>query len=829
MKKHKNNIILFLLLCLFYFSLGIIFTYFLNSSDKFNLFFGSDSHRVLMDLTVRYADHYRTSVHPLFVIMFQPIVKLLSFIIKDKLIIVLLLQSSLSAASIVVLNKLLQKVNNNKKISTILTIIFAISFSQIIFNSTIETYAFAQIFLILLIYYGFNNLDKKIDCKEFIILNILGVISVGITITNYFIYCLVILFLTIFKKGRNLKKEIINFLILILTPITFAIMLSEIQNVLFPNSSLFFKDNLYSLLYSTHAELFYVVPFTLNSIINQVKTIFGHSIFSPNLNLSLDAGNNVLTFGQYYLFQKLIIILIIIVIIYLAIRFFQNNYKKLKEHKFLILLLISFGYNAILHCFYGNNEGILYTLHYQFLLILIVGYLLRGVNNKWIKIIGIITIIIEIISNIIGMFKMYNLILPLTTKSSIPITIIAIYVLLILILLIFLTPKKTIKIIEIIFAIMIVILAGFVLKKEKVIENYNLYLKQVETLKKELNVKEIMNTKEKIYFFGMGNRKKLLYKNGEIYDFEKQKIIYKYKLKKEKIIPNEYMVLLETEEKGKIKIYENEESIFLEENNKTINLDETAEKINLPTFKEHKYSEILKVLHQEILFNIKNNEIIPNILVYDNSWYRDAFMASMVLGKTNNTKLIKNWVDQIDSIYDGQNGRKEADNLGELLYLLYVTNSNNKIKKEILKEIKTIENDNNYIEGYTDAQLMAYYPTALAKFALEKLGIENDLVLPYGNDVYARIVWFYDLNRKKEGYIDGTTSPYLNWAAFHTNKNIDNELYICDNLYPLSYEKGATFAKYNQLPLILENYQEESISPTHVWTAAEMFLLLIEY
>ena len=87
--------------------------------------------------------------------------------------------------------------------------------------------------------------------------------------------------------------------------------------------------------------------------------------------------------------------------------------------------------------------------------------------------------------------------------------------------------------------------------------------------------------------------------------------------------------------------------------------------INLYTFENEKYQNTLKVLYGEILFNIKDSIIYPNIIVYDKPWYRDAAITSMVLKKTNNTDLIKPWVDNITDLYDRQNGGVEEEKDGD--------------------------------------------------------------------------------------------------------------------------------------------------------------------
>jgi len=250
---------------------------------------------------------------------------------------------------------------------------------------------------------------------------------------------------------------------------------------------------------------------------------------------------------------------------------------------------------------------------------------------------------------------------------------------------------------------------------------------------------------------------------------------------------------------------------------------DNGSKVNLVEFNGQKYSEVLKVLHQEILFNIYNNKLIPNILVYSDAWYRDAMMASMVLDKTNNLDLIKDWVNSIDEIYDGQNGNKEVDNLGELLYLLEVTNSDNLIKKKIYDEVKKIQN-NKSIGGVIDGSYKSYYPTAILLFALDDNN-DLDILLPE-YDGYSEIVWYYDIDKKIDNSIDSKDFPYLGWANYHTNKK--GILYNCDNLYPLSYERSASKANYSNIPDILDFYKNKRLSPTHLWDASEKFLLLYE-
>lgn len=839
--KSKNIIVLILILFALYFTMGFIFTYYLDTTNAMSLYFGADTNRVIIDLTIRSASHYRTTVHPLFVILFQPLIYLMSKIFQNKIICIILVQSIFSALSVTMTNILLKKITSNKIVSNLLTIIMALSFSQLMFSATIETYTFAQLFLVCLIFYTFIRQGEQLTKKDYIILIILGVLSVGITITNYLVYLFVILFICIFQDKKNNKEKIIDIILLSSIPALIAIALSEVQSVIFPDSRLFFKENLIAVLHRNSPEAAYIQSITMESIINQIRVVFGYTFFTPKIVQTTIETYPAIIFGKFYFFQKIIILLTIICILVLSITFVKRNIKKTKENLFLILLIILWILNFSIHCIYGNLEGFLYTLHYQFLFFLIIGYLLKDISKKYIKffiIFAIIFLLTQLIFNTIGFATIYKIIERFTFNNSIPMVFYIIYILVCTLIIFILNIEKKWKFILIFLEILTIIFISVIISNNKIKtyinedykKDFEKYNNQIKELKEEFNVNTAFDSNEKIFFFGMGNRKKFLYKSGKLIDLEKNEIMYDFKVKKEMIIPNMYTVSLITKQAESIIISENEEEIYIKINDSKITLD-SGTKINLPKFENNKYSEILKVLHQEVLFNIEDSTLKPNILVYESGWYRDGMMGAMVLKNTENIQLIKKWIDNVDDIYDRQNGGvEETDNLGELLYLLYVTNSNNDIKEEIIKEIKDItkKNQKNYISGYTDGQILSYYPTAIALYSLNKMNIDLGMELPLENDNYTNLTWFFDKERISNTIIDSMKYPYLGWANYHKNR-VKQSLYICDNLYPISYEKEATYAKYNEMNNLLSNYRSISLAPTHVWSAAEMFLLLMEY
>lgn len=839
-KTIRKLALIFVIFFSIYFMLGSIFSCYIKTNGFYNMFFGTDSHRVFIDLTQLIApEHYRTTVHPLFIIMFQPIVRLLDIIIKNNMLSAIILQSLISATSITFIYMILEKINTKPKLTILLTIISGLSFGQFVFNSTLETFAFAQLFLIILFYYVIGNDNRKFTKKDIIILTLLGIANLGITLTNFFVYVLVVCSFFLLNKKEKISNKIYSLLLVLILSTSISVVLSEIQYVVFKGANLFFSGNISEILYTSPSEINYIEPFGFNSIKNQIRTIFGYGFMAPNIILTKDVYNLKLTFSSLYLPQKIIIVLNCILLLSLLIIFIKKNYKKLLEHKFFVLLFLAFVFNFALHSLYGNSEGFLYILHYQFLLIIMLAYLINNSNEKTQKISTLymgIYLLIMIIFNIIGVYNMYNISVELCgTYSTFP--LMSIVVIIIALLMIFILAKLTI--VKKITLLIICIATGILLISfyktsnknfiyEEYKEEYNTYITQIESMYKNYGVKIAFdNDDTNTFFFGMGNRKKIIYKDGRLYDIFKKIVIEEFDVKKEMIIPNEYTVIVKTKDDKIIKIYENETGIYIKEKDEVKNLTPNTKKINLPEFKNHKYSEVLKVLHQEILFNIKDSVMTPNIINYENAWYRDAMMGAMVLNETNNTDIIKPWVDKIEKIYDEQNGHKEADNLGELLYLLHVTGSKNEISKDIIKEIEEIKKQHDgSLAGYTDSMILSYYPTVIAEYASKLSGKDLKLTIPKEYDEYAKLTWYYKDDIQFDGAYDVVNYPYLGWANY--NMNNKGQLYILDDIYPLSYEKGAAFANFNLTPEILGNYKEQKISPTHVWAAAEQFMMLLE-
>ncbi len=844
LKKHKSKIILFISAFLLYFILGLLFSYYLGVYNYWNVAFDMDTPRVFGDLTLRDFNHYRASVHPLFIIFFQPIVYILNIVLRNKAIIVLLLQSVMAAITIVALSIILKKIGIKRKLNVVLTVLFGLSLGQIVYSSNIETYIFAQTFLVLLWLFASYKMDKKLSYWDYIILVLLGIGSLAITITNFIQFLIAVFFLIFINKEE--KHKFFTSVFVIVSVISISVLLADVQQILWPSAPNFFTKAITDFLAGSSEEKLYIdFSISLKKILNVVNSNFG---FSYHFASYVIPATGIYLFFQHSTLTSIISIILFIAFVVFNASFIWKTKKEIRNHKFYYAVLLVYLANFGLHLFYGNEIVFLYICHYNFAIIILLAYLLNyykknDIKNNKLYYGMIILIIIMALRSIVSMFvKLYPIYNTIEYVSLKPILIVLLACSL---LILFLFKKRTTKVITIV-CISIALLLGWKIINTKSddcvdCDEYELYEKKLEVYEKQLkemknsfSVRTYSEVEEPIdiFYFGLADRTKLLYKDGKIIDAKTEKVLKEIDYKEELIVPNEYAVLLKDEENNIYKIEENEQGIYFSKNGEgRETLLEGRKPIKLPEFDGYKYSEILKVLHQEILFNIDGDIPKPNLFGYQSAWYRDTMLATMVLEKTENTSLLENWVRSIDKIYDNSRDPNinEADNLGELLYILGAVGIDRPdLINEILTEIEHLKDENKAIGGMVDGGIQKYYPTVLALYGAEKNHITLDLVPPQQDDGYARLTWYYNPIATN---MEQTTSlyPYINWAFYHYSNY--GSLYVLDEIYPLSYEGGNIEepGKVESECFISEYYCNRNLYISHLWHASEMFLMLMEY
>ena len=205
----------------------------------------------------------------------------------------------------------------------------------------------------------------------------------------------------------------------------------------------------------------------------------------------------------------------------------------------------------------------------------------------------------------------------------------------------------------------------------------------------------------------------------------------------------------------------------------------------------------------------------------------------MVLKETNNIDLVENWINSITDIYDLQNkGEKEADNLGELLYILSTSsNPNTELIERIEAEAEEIATNNPngyYLYGRTDYGEQFLYQNLWYILVIESVGRTYHFDLnSIPEDAYSKMAWWSDYEIKdKTNTFNDDLYPYLTIGSRH--KLGTGTIPLNENLYPLSWEVAATEAKYDNYIGIDNHMCFAKTSPLHSWTASEFILLLLD-
>jgi hypothetical protein len=335
------------------------------------------------------------------------------------------------------------------------------------------------------------------------------------------------------------------------------------------------------------------------------------------------------------------------------------------------------------------------------------------------------------------------------------------------------------------------------------------------------------------FLFGMGPRRKFLYQAGALIDSVTGETLRQWVVESQCILPPDYSVLLTTEEGREIRLVEDEHAVWIEEDGRRVPVAGTQKPLHLPAFEGHRYPQVLRVLHQELLVNVIDGKPVPNYFVYSKPWYRDGAMMAMCFRATGNMALIEDWVRGLDEPYDrNNNGETEADNLGQALYLIsLVSDRSHPLVPKILNELPRFEvqgPDGRYIKGRSDFAEHPAYQTKWAKYGLAALGLEDPYIIPRVQDSYSALFWW----AYKDTYVPGgdadnrSAYPYLGWACdhFHGAKKSP----ISNRDYPLTWEQRASQANYSGMEIISEQYTQQRLAAPHTWHAAEVFLYLLD-
>lgn len=821
-EKKTIERVVFLLLFLVYFVVAYTFLYFLVW-PKQSYIFNADHFRVFADWNTFAENHYRTKVHPLYVLFIYPIFSILKFLGAEAYFACVLFCATVSTVNTILVYKIIGKLTGRPhSLVTILTsLLFAFSFAVLDNTLKMESYAIGCLTLLAFWYWFVCNYQKELGWKDYLILVGLGVLTFSITLTNYAQFCIGLLFLFVFKKFKS-AKEFFKSLAIMFAIIISSLLVSWAFILL---QSAIFKSSEDAIMYSIQIfldlikgtsgseEFMYMGE---NSIAKSLKIeflyYFGYAF----------AGGEISTPGNYLhlestIFTKLVSFGLFAFFIY-------GTFKIIKEKRYIYLpLVISFVFEYILHSIYGTNTIILYLLHGIFVIPIVSSVAICGDSkyDKYLRYVFIGLLVICLLQSVLGVFSIFFFIFrdygltlwnPLIGNLRLIIFVPLVIALVCLSSAFFNYYKAADKPIEVKPSkpnlwkgAVALIMVGMLLVCS---------ILNIVEAKRQL---EIENAPPTLILMGIGQRKKhYLQKEDEEY------VLYSYDVAtKTSVIVLEnisditfnvednYVIECVDENENVFHIRETEDSLHYEIDGQVSVLDDRD--VSIPDFEGMAYQKYMKFLFYETMVNCIEGGFCFNYLTSPEIISDIDGKMGMVLEKTNNKAELSYNVD-LDNV----------KSYGQSLYLLGFNAGANESLINTLITMAEQETEDGLLNG-------SVYETIWLRYALDRLGKEADwCIVPDEYSAEKDLCWFYK-PQEAEMYNDNITNvqerlfnfyrnwyPYMDITKLHYFGKI---VQIPDKLkYPISFE-------YNpELPSTFKN--KLSLCSR---TAAELLLYLMEY
>ena len=410
-----------------------------------DVLFGTDTIRVYHDFfDITGTSHYRTKVHPLLLLLLQPFMSIAIGIVHHAGTALALVESLTGFGIVFFTNRILDMLVKNKTTVIILTMIFAFSFSQMIFVSIPETFIFGGFTTSLCWYYIIKHRDNYaclLEGKQRWVIVFLGILCFGITITNYIQYVIVVM-LILYSASSERKTRVKNFIQINVITLGLATILSVLQKITWRNGTeiyaeqivrpalrkiLQFWDEVPSLLMplqvkvsrSSFEEKAYMnFDFNLEKIAAWIDETVRCPLLSGDCYwIWIDKLNRPkVYFSEYTPLTDMVVGAFVVFLVFIVIKY----WKTLTSKHIFCAIICAYVFNLVLHFIYGAREAFMYTPHFLFLLIVIYGMasneiqgLMTKINHVFLSLLLIFELIVNIHAyNSIRLFLIDYLLTP---------------------------------------------------------------------------------------------------------------------------------------------------------------------------------------------------------------------------------------------------------------------------------------------------------------------------------------------------------------------------------------------------------------------------------
>lgn len=395
-KKFIAANLLFALFCA-YFVFGLYLSYKVQNYTGWNdAIFNSDSYRVISDFFGNYASHYRTKVHPLYVLLIQPVVRFLYLFIHNEYVSIVLLQSAVGVVNVFlvyfIFNRLLPHTPRGRVVTYVLTALFAVCMAQFTWTAVAESFVFGGCSLLIYwAYFAAHYKRTQLTTGRLVAFAFICCIPLCITTTNF--VCVVVsapffICAGIPKEGRHVWKKIVWILAAYLIPVCTVSVLSLVQKLIWPTSEswiVYIGKVLIDLVIGTNStedSAWLQFGLSLSRLLTVFNTFFGYGIVSSSIK-----GTDWVEFGKYAAWQVPFYILFLFVLVY-SVYAIARSKRIVTALPFALALVLQFG----MHCIYAVQGAALYMQHIIPLILIMIGIGLGEKRPKETKVEGCIAI-----------------------------------------------------------------------------------------------------------------------------------------------------------------------------------------------------------------------------------------------------------------------------------------------------------------------------------------------------------------------------------------------------------------------------------------------------
>lgn len=384
-----------------------------------NCYFGADNGRAFLDFTQVDYNHYRVKVHPLLLILTQPVVQAVEGIVGHPAVALVLIEAAAGAGIVSLLFATCGLLGISNSIRILFSFILGLSFSNVIFSSIPETFIFAG--LGLAGWWWFVTKASKgegeLSSTEIAVAVFFGIVSFGITITNFCWYLIGFVYLA-WRRRASWKWLACGLGATACSIVVLALVQAEV----WPQCPRFWDSVVASLAGEAKYEEFDYMGDILKEggFFAWAKELFLRPLIASEIHASYQFdGKSIMIFGGYGSVAKIALVTFYLAFACVSIRLFASEGRM--RGSFALFALVWVG-NLLLHAAYGAIEAFIYSPHFLFALLAsfaIAADALNGRARKVLILFLLLFLAVEITYNAAAFTRVTEL-TALFTGASVP-------------------------------------------------------------------------------------------------------------------------------------------------------------------------------------------------------------------------------------------------------------------------------------------------------------------------------------------------------------------------------------------------------------------------